>query len=219
MDVSKNAMVLTSSVSSAPETRQERLHALGAEIRMLRRAQEISAVALARRCGVSASLISQVERGLTSPSLDVLWAIARALDVPMGTFFQPALSTADDSTDGQTSDDGRSKAIVVRAGRRKRLGVTPSLSYQLLSPDLQHRIEFVWVEFQPGEEGPLEPFTHAGEEQMVVIQGEMHVWVDDEVWRLGPGDAITFDSALPHRAGNRGASPAIVIAAITPPSF
>jgi quercetin dioxygenase-like cupin family protein len=93
------------------------------------------------------------------------------------------------------------------------------LTYQLLSPDLQHQIEFVWVEFQPGEEGPLEPFIHAGEEQMVVIQGEVHVWVGDEVWRLGPGDAITFDSAAPHRAGNRGTSPAIVIAAITPPSF
>lgn len=219
MDVSKGAAMLAASASSAQVTRQARLHALGAEIRMLRRAQGISAVALARRCGVSASLISQVERGLTSPSLDVLWAIARALDVPMGTFFQSVAPTVDDALDGQAGDDGRSKATVVRAGRRKRLGITPSLSYQLLSPDLQHRIEFVWVEFQPGEEGPLEPFTHAGEEQMVVIQGEMHVWVDDELWRLGPGDAITFDSALPHRAGNRGASPAIVIAAITPPSF
>ena len=201
------------------ETRQERLHALGGEIRALRRERGLSAGALARRCGVSPSLISQVERGLTAPSLEVLWAIAKALDVPMGTFFQPAGPEGETGSDGHQPGGGPRQAIIVRADRRKRLGLTPSLTYQLLSPDLQHKIEFVWVEFQPGEEGPAEPFVHAGEEQMVVIQGEMHVWIGDEVWVLGPGDAITFDSAIPHRAGNRGTTPAIVIAAITPPSF
>lgn len=111
------------------------------------------------------------------------------------------------------------KARVVRAGGRKRLGMTPSLTYELLSPDLRHRIELVWVELGPGEAGPLEPFTHPGEEQMVVIAGELHVWIDGEEWALGAGDAIAFDSALPHRAMNRGERPAVVIAAITPPSF
>jgi transcriptional regulator with XRE-family HTH domain/mannose-6-phosphate isomerase-like protein (cupin superfamily) len=215
---------------SGLESRHVRLHALGGEIRSLRRERGLSAVTLARRCGVSPSLISQVERGLTAPSLEVLWAIAKALDVPMGTFFQAPGPNASGAEDPETSSEtppstegglggSQPKAIVVRAGRRKRLGLTPSLTYQLLSPDLQHMIEFVWAEFSPGEEGPLEPFVHAGEEQMVVIQGEMHVWIGDEVWLLGPGDAITFDSAVPHRAGNRGTTPAIIIAAITPPSF
>jgi transcriptional regulator with XRE-family HTH domain len=199
------------------DSRQERLHALGAEIRALRQACGLSAVALARRCGVSPSLISQVERGLTAPSLEVLWAIAKALDVPIGTFFQPA--EADRMLAENDVVASSAKAVVVRADHRKQLGLTPSLTYQLLSPDLQHKIEFVWVEFRPGEEGPMEPFIHPGEEQMVVIRGEMHVWIGDEVWVLGPGDAITFDSAIPHRAGNRGPTPAIIIAAITPPSF
>jgi transcriptional regulator with XRE-family HTH domain len=198
------------------DSRQERLLALGGEIRALRQSCRLSAVALARRCGVSPSLISQVERGLTAPSLEVLWAIAKALDVPIGTFFQP---TEIDTASAEEAGRLPAKAVVVRADRRKRLGLTPSLTYQLLSPDLQHRIELVWVEFRPGEEGPLEPFVHAGEEQMVVIQGEMHVWIGDEVYVLGPGDAITFDSAIPHRAGNRGTQPAMIIAAITPPSF
>ncbi len=201
------------------QSRHERLHALGGEIRSLRRERGLSAVALARRCGVSPSLISQVERGLTAPSLEVLWAIAKALDVPIGTFFQAPGPNASGVEAPETSGGAQPKAFVVRAGRRKRLGLTPSLTYQLLSPDLQHTIEFVWAEFPPGEEGPLEPFVHAGEEQMVVIQGEMHVWIGDEVWVLGTGDAITFDSAVPHRAGNRGTTPAIIIAAITPPSF
>ncbi len=206
------------------DSRAERLGSLGAQIRALRTARGMSSVALARACGVSPSLVSQVERALTAPSLEVLWAFARALDVPIGTFFrqvdeQPEPNGVADPTSPADAASGPTKAQVVRADRRKRLGMTPSLTYQLLSPDLQHRIELVWVEFGPGEEGPIEPFTHAGEEQMVVISGEMHVWIDGEEWRLATGDAITFDSALPHRALNRGSEPAVIIAAISPPSF
>lgn len=206
---------------TAERSRPARLRALGAEIRSLRGKRGLSTVVLARTCGVSPSLISQVERGLTAPSLEVLWAIARALEVPIGTFFQMAPADGQSAHPAAPEFDGASgRAVqVVRAEERKRLGLTPSLTYQLLSPDLQHRIEFVWVEFGPGEEGPLAPFTHIGEEQMVVIQGEMHVWIDGATWVLGAGDAITFDSALPHRSMNRGAAPAIIIAAIVPPSF
>jgi transcriptional regulator with XRE-family HTH domain len=199
---------------SNPDGRSDRRRELGATIRALRSSKGLSTVALARDCGVSTSLISQVERGLTAPSLDVLWAIARALDIPLGTFFQPGESHA-----AEPANSSAKSAIVVRAGQRKKLGLTPSLTYQLLSPDLQHQVELIWVEFQPGEEGPVEPFTHPGEEQMVVILGEMHFWVGDEEFVLQAGDCITIDSAIPHRAGNRSASPATVIAAITPPSF
>lgn len=194
---------------SPVETRQERLRDLGGIIRGLRQERRLSTVALAKACGVSTSLISQVERGITSPSLDVLWSVARALDVPIGTFFQ-----------GEAIEEPAGKApVVVRVDQRKKLGVNSTLTYELLTPDLRHQIEFIWVEFGPGVEGPLAPFTHPGEEQMVVIQGEMHFWVDGAEYVLQAGDCITIDAARPHRAGNRGDTPAIVIAAITPPSF
>lgn len=199
-------------------SREERLKGLGGQIRELRRDRRKSSVELARNCGVSTSLISQVERGLTAPSLEVLWAVARALDVPMGTFFQPGAAESHASQTVAAIPAG-AETVVVRAESRKRLGLTKSLTYQLLSPDLQHQIEFVWVEFGPGEEGPLRPFTHIGEEQMVVIRGEMNVWVDGSEYILREGDAITFDSSRPHRSVNKGSVPAIVIAAITPPSF
>jgi transcriptional regulator with XRE-family HTH domain len=195
--------------------RAARLAPLGAQIRALRTSRGMTSSALARASGVSPSLVSQVERALTAPSLEALWAFARALGVPIGTFF---LEGGGSPAAGVPTGHG-AKAQVVRSGSRKRLGMTTSLTYELLSPDLRHRIELVWVEFGPGEEGPLEPFTHPGEEQMVVISGEMIVWIDGEEWALGPGDAIAFDSALPHRAMNRGSVPAVVIAAITPPSF
>ncbi|HET7092895.1 MAG TPA: helix-turn-helix transcriptional regulator, partial [Thermomicrobiales bacterium] len=109
-----------------PDSRPARLRSLGAEIRSLRQARRLSTVALARACGVSPSLISQVERGLTAPSLEVLWAIARALDVPMGAFFQPDGDARAESPASEPGAPAASpNAIVVRADRRKRLGLTP----------------------------------------------------------------------------------------------
>jgi mannose-6-phosphate isomerase-like protein (cupin superfamily) len=89
----------------------------------------------------------------------------------------------------------------------------------VLSPDLQHQIELVWIEYGPGEAGPVTPFQHAGEEQMVVIQGRMQMWIAGETYPLEEGDSITFDSTVPHRALNPYDAPAVVIAAISPPSF
>lgn len=221
--------------SNGPATasREARLQALGAEIRALRRERGLSTAALADRCGVSRSMISQVERGLAAPSLEVLWSLARALDVPIGTFFQGdgPQGNPPDGHHAPGTEPGRASgatpgsltsgpaATVVRAGERKRLGLTPSLTYQLLSPNLQHQIELVWIEYGPGEAGPVTPFQHAGEEQMVVIAGRMQMWIAGDIYPLEAGDSITFDSALPHRALNPYSEPATVIAAITPPSF
>jgi transcriptional regulator with XRE-family HTH domain len=200
-------------------SREDRLRALGSQVRALRRDRGLSTAELVTACGVSRSMISQVERGLAAPSLELLWALARALDVPIGTFFQGSEADPSEPEARPPAVGGQGRATVVRAGERKRLGLTPSLTYQLLSPDLQHRIELVWIEYGPGESGPVTPFVHAGEEQMVVIQGRMQMWIAGELYPLSAGDSITFDSALPHRALNPYDQPATVIAAITPPSF
>jgi transcriptional regulator with XRE-family HTH domain len=191
-----------------------RIEGLGAHIRGARIQRGMSAASLAREVGVSPSLISQIERRVTSPSIEVLWAIARALDVSMGAFFQDTRATP-----GTVPAASPSRAVVVRANARKRLALPNSVSYDLLSPDLKHQIEFTWAEFAPGEESPQEPYSHVGEEQMVVIEGEVHFWIDGEEIVLGEGDALTIDSGLPHRAANRGTRRAIMIAAMTPPSF
>jgi transcriptional regulator with XRE-family HTH domain len=194
------------------ESRAGRLRGLGGEIRALRTERGLTLAALAHRMGVSTSLLSQVERGITAPSLEVLWGISRVLDLPVGVFFRGDQATA-------IAEDGPPKAIVVRAGERKTLGLPNSLTYELLSPDLNRRIELIWVRFAPGEESPIVPYSHAGEEQMVVVEGVMDFWVDGETFQLQAGDAITIDSALPHRALNPSDAPALLIAAISPPSF
>jgi quercetin dioxygenase-like cupin family protein/DNA-binding XRE family transcriptional regulator len=204
----------------------------------------LSTVQIARVVGVSPSLISQVERGLTAPSLDVLEGIARALEVSIGSLFDgepaalPATVTAGSAHealagqgmagDGSEGSDGGgagaaqgmggpARAEVVRAKRRKTLGLPGSITYELLSPDLKHQIELIWVEFAPGQRGPI--YSHEGEEQMVVIRGRMHYWVAGEQFVLEAGDCITIDASQPHGAANLDAEPATIVAAITPPSF
>lgn len=216
MKDSGSTLAPSAEVDPSDLARTDRRRRLGASIRSLRRDRDLSTALLAKRSGVSASMISQAERGLTAPSLDVLWAIARALDVPIGTFFQEMTPNPEHPF---VEPGGRHAPVVVRADERKRLGLTNSLTYELLSPDLQHQIEFVWIELGPGEEGPIEPYVHAGEEQMVVISGQLRMSIDGQDYLLESGDAITLDSSLPHRASNPSDSPTIVVAAITPPSF
>ncbi|MBI3972598.1 MAG: cupin domain-containing protein [Chloroflexi bacterium] len=189
--------------------------ALGRNIRALRRERGLSTVQVARAIGVSPSLISQIERGLSAPSLDVLHSIAGYLGVPVGVLFAPDAETnvAPQPMIAQASP----RAQVVRRGQRKTLGLPGSVTYELLSPDLKHAIELIWVEFAPGQEGPI--YSHEGEEQMVVIRGQMHYWVAGDLFVLDAGDAITIDASQPHRAANLGKDPAVVVAAITPPSF
>src|SRR5688572_24558184 len=74
------------------DSRDARLRGMGGAIRALRQQRGLSAVALARAIGMSTSLVSQIERGVTAPSLEVLWAIARALQVPIGAFFEDGAS-------------------------------------------------------------------------------------------------------------------------------
>ena len=195
------------------DERDARLDGLGAEIRRLRGERGLSAAALAREVGVSPSLISQIERSVTTPSIEVLWAIARALNVSMGAFFQQ------EPLNPESAPATSKKAIVVKSNARKRIALPNSVSYDLLSPDLKHQIEFTWAEFEPGEASPHRPYSHEGEEQMVVVEGEIHFWVDGDEFILSEGDSITIDSGLPHRAANLSRKRAIVVAAMTPPSF
>lgn len=198
-------------------SRVDRLRGMGAEIRALRQQRGMKLADLADEIGMSTSLISQIERGITAPSLEVLWAISRALGVPIGAFFQEDGATDHLATAATPSSPP--KAQVVRANARKRLALPNTVTYDLLSPDLKGQIEFTWAEFEPGNQSPIEPYTHAGEEQMVVIEGEIHFWVDGEEFVLQKGDSIRIDSSLPHRTANLSDKKAIVIAAMTPPSF
>lgn len=177
---------------------------IGQRTRAIRKLRGHSASELARAAGVSRGLISQIELDRANPSIDTLRRIAAALDSPIAAFF----------------DDAPANGIVVRTDERKTLRVPRSgLTYQLLTPDLNRQIEFILIEFEPGQEGSRVPFGHPGEEAALVLEGQVHVWVGDEEHVLDAGDSISFNSGVPHRVANLGKRKAALVSAITPPSF
>ena len=175
---------------------------LGRRIKELRTERSLTLEALAGRAGVTRSFLSTVERGRSNPSIAVLRAIARALDVPVFMLF----------TDPHTN------VTLVRPQDRGRIspGGSP-VSYELLSPDLQRKIEMILMRLEPGAQSAVG--MHEGEESAFLLQGHIIVTVGDVEYPMQAGDAIYFNSGIPHFVTSAGSDEAIVVSAVTPPSF
>jgi transcriptional regulator with XRE-family HTH domain len=179
--------------------------AIGARVRKLREELSLTAAELAARSGLSPSMLSQVERGLVTPSISSLRSIAAALNVPAFHFLIEPVDIDD---------------IVVRRNERKTLQLPDYHAvYQLLSPNLDRKIEMMFFEIPPGGATCEAPMSHNGEECLVVIHGRFKVVLPDREVILDAGDSIYFEWALPHRLVNVGDEPASALCAISPPSF
>lgn len=190
---------------------------LGATIRALRTEAGLTLEQLAARVGVSRSMVSAIELGRASPSVGTLRGIAGALGVPIATLFTGVGG-------GDTADlDRFGRRLVVRRGERKRLLARRSnVYYELLTPDVNRQVEFLWGEFEPGSGAPPEPgafAAHAGEESVVCIEGTVVFLVDGREYVLGEGDSISFDCSVPHRLDNRSDRRATAVIAITPATW
>lgn len=187
---------------------------LGLILRDLRRGSSLTTRELATRAGVSASLVNQVETGKVGASITTLRRLAAGLGVPIAEFFAESLPGP-----GSVFPEPGSNAAVVRRDKRKRLRVPESqILYELLTPDLNWNIEFVWIELQPGHK-PAPPMAHVGQECVLVISGVLHLTIGDEVHILQAGDSAAYDSSIPHTIENHGREPVIQVSAITPPRF
>ncbi len=207
---------MSETVSAAELTGQldEAAIELGRKIRSIRQQSGMTLQRLAHAAGVSQSLVSQVERGLASPSITTLRRIAAALDVPIAALFMGGA----EASNGETDRFGR--RVVVRRNERKGLRVPRSkVVYELLTPDLNRRIEFLEIVYEPGSVTHPTPMSHPGEENAVCLEGSVVVTIDGQEFVLNEGDSISFDSGRPHQAENRTSKRAVLISAITPPAF
>ncbi len=178
---------------------------LGGRLRWLRRSRKMTLREVAGRASVTESFLSQVERGVTSPSVASLHRIARGLGLSIAELFTGAGSA------------GR----VVRSNERRQVAYTGLGAVdEFLTPPTATRLQLILSTIQPGGGTGDEPYTHESDEEVVVIlEGELDLWVADEHHHLATGDTITYSSRLPHRNVNRGSTPARVLFCITPPSF
>ena len=192
----------------SPITAGDVSEAVGEEIRHLRKARDTKLSDLSHATGLSVGYLSQIERGISSPSVKALHSISRALDVTVSWFFK-----------GTDSPNTAERHHVVRADKRRNLHFDGGITDELLSPNLGRELELLRCTFAPGASSGEEPYTHRGEEAGVILSGTMELWLGDDHFILEEGDSFAFPSDTPHRYTNCGDMEAVVIWAITPPSY
>ena len=178
--------------------------AVGPRIRALRDGMGLSLRDLAERSGVSAPMLSQVERGDTSPTLAVAAKIAAGLELSLSQLLRL------DEADGVS---------VVRAEQRLLGGHADGHRYEVLTPPVPgQRAEVSQHTLAPGSStgGPGDPPIHepGSRETAVVLDGRLRLVCDGVAHDLGEGDAVTFDADLPHHFENPGRRESRFIAVI-----
>lgn len=177
---------------------------LGVRIRTRRKAIGFSLSDLSLRTGLSRSFISQVERGLTKPSIDSLRMLSAALGVPISKLLQ----------------NENAKSQVVRQGEGRILfNDSTGLRYKLLSPDIQRQVMMLMTEIDPSQVTASKPLGHPGEECALIIEGDVMIEFEEGSVELHEGDSIQIASNVPHRIVNNGSTRAIIISAISAPGF
>jgi len=174
---------------------------LGTNLKTLRTAQELTLAQLGERTGLSASYLSQVERGVTTPSLTRLTSIAEALGAEVRYFFEEATASP----------------CVVRANQGKSLHGAPGITVELLSADPAGKnIQPYNLICRPGARREYSS-VYPGEKCGFVLKGELTVTVGEETFVLAAGDSIHFDQHQPHSWHNNGDKESMVIWAVSPP--
>jgi transcriptional regulator with XRE-family HTH domain len=180
--------------------------ALGPRIRALRESMSLSLRDLAERSGVSAPMLSQVERGETSPTLQLASRIAAGLELRLSQLLR--------------LDEDGAVTVVRRAERRKGPGRARGHSYEILTPPLpgqraelsRHALAAGAVTGGSGDPPMHEPGSR---ETALVESGRVVLHCDGTPYALGAGDCVTFDADLPHHFHNPGPDPAVLLAVVS----
>jgi transcriptional regulator with XRE-family HTH domain len=180
---------------------------LGSRLREERERARISQRELARRLGVSASLISQIESGQSKPSVSTLYAIVTELDVSLDDVFRihdDELSIA--AAVGAESDGAVVARPVVHPTERHVVELDSGVIWERLTSHEHEDVDFLHVIYDVGGSSASDErlMRHPGREYGYVLSGRLGVQLGFERHELGPGDSIAFDSTTPHRLWNLG---------------
>jgi transcriptional regulator with XRE-family HTH domain/mannose-6-phosphate isomerase-like protein (cupin superfamily) len=205
---------------------------LGPRLRQVRTGRQLSVRELARRVGCSASLISQIERGVSVPSVGVLYSLATELESSLdyllfgsgsgsGSGSGPTAGT-DGAVDGRSNGGveaglagtaepmevaglAQPAPIVQRGCDRRIIDLASGVRWERLTPQSEATTDFLEVIYSPGGHSTDErrPLRHDGREYGLIISGTLQANVGFESYELGPGDSIAFDSSTPHEYLNK----------------
>ena len=190
----------------------ERRSAIGSRLRANRTMRHLTLRELARRVGVSPSLISQIETGRSQPSVGTLYAIATELEVSVDDL----LFDGDDSRPERRPGSGArdepgalSTGPVQRSHNRRAISLDSGVRWERLTTQHDDDVEFLDVVYDVGgASSAAESLTrHAGREYGLVLSGRLGVTLVFEEHVLEAGDSISFASSTPHRLANVGDEP------------
>src|SRR5689334_7692783 len=196
---------------------------LGPRLREVRSAGGLSVRELARRVGCSASLISQIERGVSVPSVGVLYALATELGSSLdyllfgsGPGADAGVGSGSGAGAGAGSGAGAGTAeprpvapppaaLVQRGGDRKIIDLASGVRCERLTPRSEAMTDFLEVIYSPGGHSTDErrPLRHDGREYALILSGTLTANIGFESYDLEPGDSIAFDAATPHEYLNK----------------
>ena len=177
---------------------------IGARLRTERERLGISLRELARRVGVSPSLVSQIELDRVNPSVGTLYGLVIELGMTMSDVFG-------DSRTGEpvVRQLRRGDGLAEQPETRRVINLASGVRWERLTPHSDPDVEFLYVVYPVGAASCPEDalMTHGGKEYGYVTSGTLGVRVGFEEYELGPGGSIAFDSSSPHRLWAIGDEP------------
>jgi transcriptional regulator with XRE-family HTH domain len=175
---------------------------VGANLRRLRSRRGLSLEKLAHKCGVSRAMLGQIELGQSAPTINVLWKIARALDVTFATLIQ-----AREAGGTTLLKKDQAKVLTSHGGH---------FSSRALFPfDGPRRAELYELRLAPRAKEPADAHAPGTVENLVVASGHLELVVGKETHRLDEGDAIVFEADVPHAYVNAGAKECVMYLVMT----
>jgi transcriptional regulator with XRE-family HTH domain len=202
--------------------RQSLRNDLGHRLREAREHKKIGLRELARRLGVSPSLISQIETGKTEPSINTLFAIVSELELSVNEIVfdakqdagLPSVAAAPRAQNGEvagrrTDEPGQADAAdspVQRSTNRTSISLESGVSWQRLTAQPDHNVDFLYLRYPPGSESTPSHslMRHNGTEYGYILSGRLQVSIGFDTYEIGPGDTIAFDCTQPHRFATVG---------------
>lgn len=183
----------------------ESLEGIGERLREERTKAGMSQRELARRLGLSASMISQLESGLSKPSVGTLYAIVTELNLSLDRVIR-----GDDYHD-DSGELAPNEVVdpLVRPAERQAIDLDSGVRWEELTATSEDGVDFLHAIYEVG--GASTPdeslMRHHGREYGYVMSGTLGIKIGFQEYELNAGDSIAFDSTKPHRLFNKGDVP------------
>lgn len=185
-----------------PDAAPDLAPTVGKNLRVLRLKRGLSLEKLAKASGVSRAMLGQVELGQSAPTINVLWKIARALDVPFASLIASGAS--------------RGTKVMRAAQAKKLMSHDGTFGSRALFPlDTSRKVEFYELRLAPKGVEQADPHPAGTTENLVVASGAVEIEAAGQTHALKAGDAIFFEADGPHAYRNTGAREAVLYLVMT----